>query len=290
MSDNEYSQGINYFPGHMAKALKRIKETVSAADAAILVVDSRAPWSSFPAGLEKLVANKAKVVLFSKPDLADPKRTAEFMDFYRSMGYQAFEADLKNPSATKTIKKALEQIRTPKDQKFLKLGFNLPPVKCLILGIPNVGKSTLINDLGGKNRAQTENVPGKTKRTSLFRATDRLWLFDTPGILEPKVHDKDAMAVLALLGSVKDTVLPHEALCAKGLALLQKFYPDAFQKRYGIPQDPNPEKALLDLCKARNFLLSQDRYDVDRAIRTVLLEIRDGSLGRLTLDERPDQA
>ncbi len=288
MDKDEENEKINYFPGHMARALREIGETVRKVDAAVLVLDARAPLSSFPEGLEELVKDKAKAIVLTKIDLADPKETDSFMGYFRDRGYLVFPVDLKKDNSGKALKKSLESIRTNKDKKFEKLGFALPPIKCLILGIPNVGKSTLINVLGGKKRAQTENVPGKTKRTSLFRATDRLWLFDTPGILQPRVHDQKAMTNLALVGSVKDTVLPHAQLAIYLLGFLKDRYPNAFKARYGIEEDEEPTKAMEDIAKAKGYLLSQGKPDIEKAIVSLLMDFKSGQLGRMTVDERPD--
>lgn len=285
MEQGKVEPVVNYFPGHMSKALGRIKETVRVADAALLVLDSRAPLASFPAGLEKILGEKPRILLLSKRDLADPKRTKDFMALFQNKGYQAFDADLTDPKETRLLKARLDGIRTSRDNRFLRLKLPLPPVKCLVLGIPNVGKSTAINALGGRNRAVAENVPGKTRKTTLFRATGRLWLFDTPGILEPDVHDRQSMVELALLGSVKDDVLPHDYLGEKLLDFLRRSYPDAFAKRYGIPLPPSDGQAYLDLAKKRRFLTGEGKPDVERALRCLLGEFKDGALGGITLDE-----
>lgn len=284
-NDNDLS-AINYFPGHMAKALKTIKETVKNCDAAILVLDARLPVSSFPSGLESLVQNKPVFILLTKPDLADPIQTDYFIKALTKDNYQAFSFNLKKNSNAKELKSLLSSLKTKRDERYLKLGFNLPPIKCMVMGIPNVGKSTLINLLSNNKKAQTENMPGKTKRTSLFKVNERLWLYDTPGILEPKIHDKNAMVKLALAGSIKDTLLPYRALAFKALDLLRSYYPEKFKERYGIDLAKENAQAIIDLAKSRNFLLKDGRYDEDKAQTTLLMELRDGTLGRITFDER----
>lgn len=285
MENEKKEPVINYFPGHMNKALGKIKETVHNVEAVIIVLDSRAPLSSFPYGLDELTKDKQKLVLLSKRDLADNNKTKEFLYYFQKRNVMVFDADLRNKAEIKNIRQKLSEIKTPRDRKFESLKLPLPPIKCMVLGIPNVGKSTIINALGEKNRAATENVPGKTRKTTLFKATKRLWIFDTPGILEPDIHDRDSMVKLALLGSVKDDILPHDYLVQKLLSFLKENYPTVYASRYQIEQDPDPDKALADLAAKRNFLLPNGKLDVPRAVHCLLQEFKDGKLGGITLDE-----
>lgn len=285
MENNKSEPAINYFPGHMNKALGKIKETIHNIEAVIIVLDSRAPFSSFPAGLEEIAKEKQKVIILSKNDLSDKDKTREFIKLFREKGYLAFEANLKNKSEIKTIKQQLSSIKTSRDSRFEKLKLPLPPIKCMVLGIPNVGKSTIINSLSDKNRAATENIPGKTRKTTLFRATQRLWIFDTPGILEPKIHDRESMINLALIGSVKDDILPHDFLAKKLLLFLNEKYPNVFLSRYQIEQDSNPDQALLNLAIKRKFLLPNGQPDISRAVHCLLQEFKEGKLGGITLDD-----
>lgn len=276
---------INWFPGHMQKALRRIQEKLSQCDGVIEIGDARAPFSSFPDYLDKLTQGKTKVFIFSKADLADPKVLDSQMKRMKEKGIEPFIYDLRDKKSGKEILKYLGDIRTSQDQRYMKLGFPLPIKRFMVLGIPNVGKSTFINSISGKKKAAVENKPGKTRAEQLIHASEKVYVFDTPGILEPNYEDKTAIAKLALLGSVRQDILPLIALSDFLLEFLIEHYPTNITERYGISLDGTCEEIFTNIARSRNLLLPGGNYDVERARNLLLFEFRNGTLGRISLDE-----
>ena len=275
---------INWFPGHMAKALKRMEEKLKQCDGVIEIADARAPFSSYPDSLDKLTQNKVKVIVFSKIDLADPVRFEKQKKIYEQKGITPFAYDLRDPKAGKELKKYLTQVKTSQDKRYEKLGFPLPIKRFMVLGIPNVGKSTFINSLAGKKKAAVENRPGKTRAETLIHVSDKVYIFDAPGILEPNYEDKKVVAKLACLGSVKQDILPLVALSDFLLDYLKEFYPENLKKRYSISLEGDDEEVFTSIALSRQFL-KEGQADSERARNTLLFEFRSGQLGRISLDE-----
>jgi len=275
---------INWFPGHMQKAIRRIQEKLKQCDGVIEICDARAPYSSYPDYLDKITQGKVKVVVFSKVDLADPIVFQKQCEELKAKGIEPFAYDLRDKRSGKDLLRYLASIKTSQDNRYLKLGFPLPVKRFIVLGIPNVGKSTFINSLSGKKKAAVENRPGKTRSEPLIHVSDKVFIFDAPGILEPNYEDKNVIAKLALLGSVKQEILPLIALSDYFLEFLQEKYPDNFKERYHISFQETCEDTFLALAKARQFYLN-GQEDIQRARITLLKEFRDGTLGRISLDE-----
>ncbi|MDD6240413.1 MAG: ribosome biogenesis GTPase YlqF [Eubacteriales bacterium] len=275
---------LNWFPGHMAKALKRMEEKLKQCDGVIEIADARAPFSSYSDSLDKLTQNKIKVIVFSKIDLADPIRFAKHQEIYRKKGIAPFAYDLRDSKAGKELKSYLTSLKTSQDRRYEKLGFPLPVKRFMVLGIPNVGKSTFINSLAGKKKAAVENKPGKTRAETLIHVSEKVYIFDAPGILEPNYEDKTVVARLACLGSVKQDILPLVALSDFLLDYLRKNYLTNLEKRYGISFEGNEEEIFRSLALKRQFLLN-GAPDSERARNTLLFEFRSGALGRISLDE-----
>jgi len=276
---------IHWFPGHMKKARNAVEEKLKACDGVIEIGDSRAPFSSFPDSLDALTKGKAKIFVLSKKDLADPARLKEAMARYREKGIQPYALNLTDPKSAKEIVRYLGSLRTSKDARFEKLGFPLPMKTFMVLGIPNVGKSTLINYLAGKKKAAVENRPGKTRDEPLIKINDKVQIFDTPGILEPNYQDPEVIGKLALLGSVKADLVPVIPLSDYLLDLTYPHYESFYRKRYGIVRDGSDEEYFYALAQSRKFLLKGEEVDVMRARSMVLTEFRNGILGPLSLDE-----
>lgn len=275
---------INWFPGHMAKATKRIQEKLKQCDGVIEIADARAPFSSYPDYLDSLTQGKVKVIVFSKIDLADPIKFKKAQEIYQQKGVDPFAYDLRNPKAGKELLRYLSSIRTSQDKKYEKLGFPLPIKRFMVLGIPNVGKSTFINSVAGKKKAAVENRPGKTRAETLIRVSDKVYIFDAPGIPEPNYEDKEAAAKLAILGSVKQDILPLIALSDYFLDFLLKEYPENLKSRYPVDTSGSEQEIFERIALSRQFLLS-GKPDTDRARITLLTEFRAGTLGRISLDD-----
>ena len=275
---------INWFPGHMKKALDSIKVRIKSADGVIEIGDSRAPISSFPDYLDKLVGEKARFFLFSKADLADKRALEKHLEEYRKRGIKALALNLTDKKEVKVLTNMLSQVKTKQEERYLKLGFPAPSKRFLVLGIPNVGKSTLINSLAMKKKAAVENKPGKTRAESLIRVSDKLFIIDAPGILEPNYEDKNVIIKLALLGSVRNDILPLIPLTDYLLSYLKEHYPERLIDRYKVNLDKSAAEIFLEIAKNRNYLLKNE-LDEERARKMVLTEFRSGQLGGISLDE-----
>ena len=280
-----YIHEINWYPGHMQKVIRRIQEKLKQCDGVIEICDARAPFSSYPDYLDKITQGKAKVIVFSKIDLADPILFEKHKEQLKAKGVVPFAYDLRDKRSGKELLRYLSQVRTSQDNRFLKLNLPLPVKRFIVLGIPNVGKSTFINSIAGKKKAAVENKPGKTRAETLIHVTDKIFVFDAPGVLEPNYEDKNVIAKLALLGSVKQDILPKVALSDYLLDFLKERYRDSLISRYGeLDLSQEDEQIFAQIAKARQFMQNGD-YDTDRARTTLLTEFRSGTLGRMSLDD-----
>lgn len=275
---------INWYPGHMQKAIRRIQEKLKQCDGVIEIGDARAPFSSFPDYLDKLTQDKVKVFIFSKIDLADPDVLKKQIEMLKERGIQPFCYDLRDGKSGKDLLRYLSSVRTKQDEKYQKLGFPLPIKRFMVLGIPNVGKSTFINSVSGKKKAAVENRPGKTRAETLIHVTDKVYVFDAPGILEPNYEDKTIIAKLALLGSVRQEILPLVALSDYLLEFLQEHYPSLVENRFSIKLEGTTEEIFRTIAVSRNIKMAGDLYDIERARILLLKEFRSGQLGRISLD------
>lgn len=276
---------INWFPGHMRKAINRMQEKLKQCDGVIEIGDARAPFSSFPDYLDRLTQGKVKVFIFSKIDLADPEVLKLQIERMKEKDINPFYYDLRDRKSGKDLLRFLSQVKTPQDLKYQKLGFPLPIKRYMVLGIPNVGKSTFINSISGKKKAAVENRPGKTRAEQLIHVSDKVYVFDAPGILEPNYEDKNIIAKLALLGSVKQDILPLVALSDYLLDFLKERYPKYIEERYHIRLEGSDEEIFHQIAQSRAFLLPGNLYDVERARKLLLSEFKNGILGRISLDD-----
>lgn len=276
---------INWFPGHMAKARNAIEEKLKTCDGVIEIGDARAPISSFPDYLDKITQGKTKVYVFSKADLADPVVLEQQKARFKAKGIEPFVLDLRDKASVRPLLDYLAKVKTSKDSRYLRLGFPLPAKYYIVLGIPNVGKSTFINSLAGKKKAAVENRPGKTRDEPLIKVADKVYIFDAPGILEPNYGSKEVSAKLALLGSIRIDILPIIPLTDYLLDLLKKHYPALLTAKYGIDLALEDDAYFIAFAQLRKMLVSGSKPDTDRARMTFLTEFRSGAIGRISLDE-----
>lgn len=276
---------INWFPGHMKKAIDNVVKKLQQCDGVIEIGDSRAPFSSFPDYLDKITKDKLKIYVFSKADLADPILLEKQLEEYRKKGIIPFAIDLRNPNSSKEMLKYLSQVKTKQDEKYQKLGFPLPNKTFMVLGIPNVGKSTFINSLAKKKKAAVENRPGKTRAQQLIKVSDKVYIYDVPGILEPNYENKETIAKLALLGSIKMEILPLIPLTDYLLDILKERYPQLLIDRYQVDLSLDNASIFNAIAINRKYMNSGNNVDDERARIALLKEFRDGTIGKISLDD-----
>lgn len=270
---------INWYPGHMAAAKRMMQENLKLVDVIIDVRDARIPHASGNPDIEGF--GKTRLVLLNKSDLADPDRTREWVQHYRKQGVAVLAVTARTAKAE--VLAALKQTCAEKTSYLQAKGVMRKP-RALVAGIPNAGKSTLINTLCGSVRAKTGDKPGVT-RGKQWVHTGEVDLLDSPGLLWPRLDDAAAALLLALTGAINDEVLDPEELALEGIKVLNREYPQALAGRYGITPG---ESALADyeaICAKRGFLLKNKEFDYARCARVILNELRDGKLGRLTLEK-----
>jgi ribosome biogenesis GTPase A len=281
---------INWFPGHMAKAHRMIRENLKLVDVIIELLDARIPLSSANPIIDSIVENKPRVVVLNKADLADPTITEKWLAFYRSKGLTAVALETLTGNGSKTLVGKVEQAAKDKLANLAAKGIKARAVRAMILGIPNVGKSSLINRLLGTATVRTGDKPGVTRGKQWIKIGKSLELLDTPGVLWPKLEDQEAAFRLAITGAISDEAVDLEKVVKKLLGLLRQNYPDRLAGRYNLKETHLPEETgelLTAIGSRRGCLRSGGIVDLEKAGRIVLSEFRDGKLGRFSLDD-PD--
>lgn len=277
---------IHWFPGHMAKARREMEANLKAVDFIIEVVDARIPGSSRNPDFDDLFARKARVIVLNKADLADPAATRRWAEHYAQAGVEAVEFVATAGRGREALIRRMEAAAADKVERMAARGAR-KTVRAMVAGIPNVGKSALINALAGSASAKTGNRPGVTRGKQLIRITPWMELMDTPGVLWPKLDDAAGARNLALTGAIRDEILSPYELALELIALLRVQYPQALAARYGIEDADGgtPVEQMLAVCRRRGYLLSGGVPDEQRAAQMLVSELRAGKLGRLTLEE-----
>lgn len=277
---------IQWYPGHMTKALRQIKEDIRLIDLVIELCDARIVSSSRNPEIRQLTNGKAHLAILNKADLAEQSVTDEWIRYFRENGTEAVAVDSRSRKDVKKINDAIMRVTEEKRQRDLRRGIKNRPVRALIAGIPNVGKSTLTNSLSGKKSTRTGDKPGVTKGKQWIHVNKGLDLLDTPGILWPKFEDTHTGEALALFGAIADNVFEKEELALVLYHTMVKDYPGRITAAYNISEDLDDAEVLPSIASSKNLVLSEGRGDTRRAADLFLDDLRSGKLGRVSL-ERP---
>lgn len=281
---------IQWFPGHMTKAQRMIEENIKMVDAVCEILDARIPRSSRNPDIDRLAAGKPRLVILNRTDLADPAMTARWRKYFEQQGMAILETDAKSGKGVANFAPAVRRLLRDKISEYEAKGQVGRTLRVMILGIPNVGKSTFINKVAGRKAAIAGDKPGVTRGKQWINIDSGLDLLDTPGILWPKFDSQEVGEMLAITNAIKADVLDKETLGANFILRLSRLYPQALKDRYKIEaqEDMNGFELLELAAKKRGFLVSRGEYDIERMANTLLGEYHDGKLGRLTL-EAPDE-
>lgn len=271
---------IQWFPGHMSKARRQVQENLKFVDFVTVLVDARLPLSSQNPMLTKIVGYKPKLMILNKVDLADPVATKEWQDYFESQGIKTLAINSKEQSTVKKVTDAAKSLMADKIARQKERGIQIETLRTMIIGIPNAGKSTLMNRLAGKKIAVVGNKPGVTKGQQWLKTNKDLEILDTPGILWPKFEDEEVALKLALTGAIKDQLLPMDEVTIFGLNYFKEHYPAVLQERFKqMDLEQEAPEIIMEMTQKLGF-----REDYDRFYQLFVKDVRDGKFGRYTLD------
>ena len=276
---------FQWYPGHMTKAKRAMQEDIKLVDLIIELVDARAPLSSRNPDIDELGKNKSRIILLNKSDMADGRVNDMWEAYFKSRGFFVLKINARNGNGLKQVNSLINEACAAKIERDRKRGIKNRPVRAMVVGIPNVGKSTFINSYAGKACTKTGNKPGVTRGNQWIRLNKNVELLDTPGILWPKFEDQKIGLNLALIGSIKDDILNIEELAMELLKFLASEYPDSLSERYGFTAGEDNVYNLEQIAKARNCLLKGNELDLDKASVLLLDDFRSGRLGKFTLEK-----
>lgn len=281
------AMNIQWYPGHMTKARRMMQEDIKLIDLIIELVDARIPLSSRNPDIDELGKNKARLILLNKSDLADPLVNEKWVTYFEKLGYTVVQINSKSGAGIKSISQKVQEACKEKIERDRRRGIKNRPIRAMVAGIPNVGKSTFINAYAGKNCAKTGNKPGVTKGKQWIRMGKGLELLDTPGILWPKFEDQNVGLRLAMIGSINENILNVEELSLTAIDFLRKQYPGLIEKQYEISEEAEKPLEILDrIADRRKCLAKGGEYDYAKAAAMFMDDFRNGRLGRFSL-ERP---
>ena len=277
---------MNYqwYPGHMTKAKRMMQEDMKIIDLVIELVDARVPLSSRNPDIDSLAAGKARVILLNKSDLADPCANKKWMEYFREKGFFIQELNSKTGTGVKQVMNLVKEACKEKIERDRRRGIKNRPIRAMVVGIPNVGKSTFINSFVGKSATKTGNKPGVTKGKQWIRVNKELELLDTPGILWPKFEDQDVGMRLAFIGSINDEILQTEELALELIKFMKEQYGRLLAERYQIDVENEPLQIMEDVCEKRKCYKKGMEFDYYKVSGLLLDEFRSGAIGKLTLE------
>lgn len=278
---------LQWYPGHMTKAKRQMQEDLKLIDLIIELVDARIPLSSRNPDIDELGKNKARLILLNKSDLADERYNEQWSAYFQKKGFYVVKVNAKSGAVLKSIQGVIQEACKAKIERDRRRGIKNRPIRAMVVGIPNVGKSTFINSYAGKACAKTGNKPGVTKGKQWIRLNKTLELLDTPGILWPKFEDQEVGKRLAFIGSIKDEILNLEELSLELLDYIRTNYPGLLNTRYGIEEDGTPVSLLEAVADKRRCLIRGQEIDYAKAAGIVMEEFRNGKIGRITLEFPP---
>ena len=281
---------IQWYPGHMTKARRMMQENIKLIDLIIELVDARAPLASRNPDIDELGKGKARLILLNKADLASDCWNQAWEAWFKAKGYFVVQLDSRGRTGMKTVQNVIKEACKEKTERDRRRGILNRPVRAMVAGIPNVGKSTFINSFAGRACTKTGNKPGVTKGAQWIRLNRQVELLDTPGILWPRFDDQEAGIRLAFLGSVNDEILNLQELAGRLGCFLQKYFPPCLEERYKteFPENPEERELLTKIAQARSCLTKGGEPDIGRAAVFLLDDFRSGRLGKITLEFPPE--
>jgi len=278
------ANNIHWYPGHMKKATIKIEERIKSVDLVIELLDARAPLSSINTDFEKIVGNKKRLFVFTKSDLADNEQTEQWKAYFQKDGKDVLLLDISKDNVSKILTDKIKLYGKEKHDKEIAKGMKPQPIRAMIVGIPNVGKSTLINKLSKRKAAGVENRPGFTRGEQFIKVNNDFLLVDTPGILPMSYDDKKKATNLALIGSIREEILPKYDLVTYLFNYFKDHYPQGLLSRYGIEAINDIEEVINTIGSKRGALRAKGEVDLEKVTSLILSEFRNGQIGRFTLE------